>query len=199
MFNCRIFVKDRHQSKINADIKNYRCKNYRKFENQKKESFCNSLVKRIRIKDKIIYDLENNHSKLCNELTVNKMKIDTNIISDYKSFIEKCNNYMDNSVNYNKKEFTNALQKIYNDNKYNFLLKPNTIKNIIGKWKSNSVRFTKINAIINQYNKEGELILWEHTNTVIYLSNKKNPLPSEYYIWSCNSMISRARYLIIIF
>ena len=100
---------------------------------------------------------------------------------------------MDNSEIYNKKEFTNELQKIYNDNKYNFLLKPNTIKNIIGKWKSNSLRFTKFNAIINQYNKEGELILWDHTNTIIYLSNKKNPLPSEYYIWSSNSMISRAR------
>ena len=193
LYDGRLFVKDRHQSKVNTDIINYRCKNYRKFENQKNGSFCNALLKRIKLKDKIIYDLENNHSKLCNERTINKIKIDSNIISDYKSFIEKCNKFMDNSEIYNKKEFTNELQKIYNDNKYNFLLKPNTIKNIIGKWKSNSLRFTKFNAIINQYNKEGELILWDHTNTIIYLSNKKNPLPSEYYIWSSNSMISRAR------
>jgi len=193
IYRGRLFVKDRHQSKVNSDIINYRCKNYRKFENQKNGSFCNALVKRIKINDKIIYDLENNHSKVCNELTINKMKIDSNIISDYKSFIEKCNNYMDNTEIYNKKEFTIALQKIYNDNKYAFLLKPNTIKNIIGKWKSNSLRFTKFNALNNQFNKEGELILWDHTNTIIYLSNKKNPVPSEYYIWSCNSMISRAR------
>ena len=193
LYNGRLFFKDRHQSKVNTDIINYRCKNYRKFENQKNGSFCNALVKRIKIKNKIIFDLENNHSKLCNDRIINKIKIDSNIISDYKSFIEKCNKFMDNSEIYNKKEFTNKLQKICNDNKYNFLLKPNTIKNIIGKWKSNSLRFTKFNAIINQYNKEGELILWDHTNTIIYLNKIKNPLPSEYYIWSSNSMILRAR------
>ena len=80
---------------------------------------------------------------------------------------------MDNSEIYDIKEFTNALQKIYNDNKYTFLLKQNTIKNIIGKWKSNSLQFTEFNAINNQYNKEGVLILWDHTNTITYLSNKK--------------------------
>ena len=160
-------------------IINYRCKNYRKYENQKKGSFCNALVKRIKIKDKLVYELENNHSKLCNELTLNTLKNKSNLISDYKSYIEKCNLYMDKSEIYNKKEFTIALQNIYNENKYCFLLKPNTIKNIIGKWKANSLRFTKFNAIINQYNKEGELILWEHSNTIIYLSNKKNPIPSE--------------------
>ena len=73
------------------------------------------------------------------------------------------------------------------------MLKPNIIKNIIGKWKSNSLSFTKFNTITNQYNKDGELILLEDTNTIIYLSNKKNPIPSEFYIWSCNNMISRER------
>ena len=97
---------------------------------------------------------------------------------------------MNQSKNYNMKEFNIALQNIYNKNKYNFLVKPNDIKNIIGKWKSNSLRFTKFNAIINQYNKEGELILWKRKNTIIYLSNKKNQIPSEYYIRSGNAMIS---------
>ena len=35
MFNDRVFVIDRYQSKTNFDIINYRCKNYRKYENQK--------------------------------------------------------------------------------------------------------------------------------------------------------------------
>ena len=80
---------------------------------------------------------------------------------------------MDQSEIYNKKEFNIALQNIYNKNKYNFLLKPNIIKNIIGKWKSNSLSFTKINTITNQYNKDGEIILLEDTNTIIYLNNKR--------------------------
>ena len=105
MFNGRLFVKDRHQSKLNSDKINYRCKNYRKFENQKNGSFCTALVKRIKLKDKITFDLENNHSKICNDLTLNKIINNSHIISDYKSFIEKCKNYIDNSDIFNKKDF----------------------------------------------------------------------------------------------
>ena len=66
---------------------------------------------------------------------------------------------MDNSEIYIKRELTNELQKIQNENKYNFLLKSNIIKNIIGKFKFNPLIFTKFNEIINQYNEEGDLIL----------------------------------------
>ena len=97
MYNSRIFVKDRHQSKVNSDIINYRCKNYRKYEDQKRGNFCNALVKRKKIKDIIIYELENYHSKLCNDLIVNSIKNNSSIIADYKLFIEKCNNYMNQS------------------------------------------------------------------------------------------------------
>ena len=41
--------------------------------------------------------------------------------------------------------------------------------------------------------KNNELILWDYINTVIYSSSKKNEIPSEYFIWSSNQMISRAR------
>ena len=85
------------------------------------------------------------------------------------------------------------LQNIYNENNYNFALKENTIKNIIGRWKHNSLKFTKYNALEHRYNKNNELILWDYVNTVIYSSNKKNEIPSEYFIWSSNQMISRAR------
>ena len=77
----------------------------------------------------------------------NKKKIQTNLIGNYNDYLNKCYNYLDSSENYNKTEFKNALQNIYNENKYNFRLKENTIKNIIGRWKSNSLRFTKYNAI----------------------------------------------------
>ncbi len=58
-------------------------------------------------------------------------------------------------------------------NKYNFQLKENTIKNIIGRWKSNSLRFTKYNALENRYYKNNELILWQYNKSTIYTSNKK--------------------------
>ena len=65
MLNGRLFVKDRYKSKVNSDLLNYRCKNYRKYENQKNGNLCNALVKRKKIKDIIIYELQNYHSKLC--------------------------------------------------------------------------------------------------------------------------------------
>ena len=85
------------------------------------------------------------------------------------------------------------LQNIYNENNYKFALKENTIKNIIGRWKQNSLKFTKYNALEHRYNKNNELILWDYVNTIIYSSNKKKEIPSEYFIWSSNQMISRAR------
>ena len=93
----------------------------------------------------------------------------------------------------NRKKFNLESQNIYNENKYDFQLKANTIKNIIGRRKSNSLRFTKYNAVENRYNKRNELILWEDNNCAIFTSNKKYPIPSEYFIWTSNSIISRAR------
>ena len=85
------------------------------------------------------------------------------------------------------------MQNIYNENKYIFKLKENTIKNIIGRWKSNSLRFTKYNALENRTNKNNELRLWEYNNSSIYISNKKKPINSEYFIWTTDMIIARAR------
>ena len=83
---------------------------------------------------------------------------------------------IDGTKNFDKgKDFTINLQNIYNENHYNFQLKENTIKNIIGRWKSNSLRFTKYNAIENRYNKNKELILWEYNNTTIFTTVVSTP------------------------
>ena len=37
------------------------------------------------------------------------------------------------------------------------------------------------------------MILWEYNNSALFTSNKKSPVSSEYFIWSCNQMIARAR------
>ncbi len=42
--------------------------------------------------------------------------------------------------------------------------------------KNNSLRFTKYNVLINNFNKNKDLILLEHARNVIYLSNKKDPI-----------------------
>ena len=33
----------------------------------------------------------------------------------------------------------------------------------------------------------------EHSNTVIYLNNKKDPINAEYFIWTIDSIIERSR------
>jgi hypothetical protein len=194
LFDGKIFIIDRRQTSKYPDIINYRCKNYRKNERNRKELFCKAILKRKKDKKKIYYILEKEHSKECLELIIQNKKIETNLIGNYNDFINKCYNYLDSTENYNKKEFRIALENIYNENKYNYKLKENTIKNIIGRWRSNSLRFTKYNAIEHKYSKINELIFFcEYNNCAIYTSNKKYPISSEYFIWSSSQIIARAR------
>ena len=193
LYDGKKFVKDRHQNNDYPKIINYRCIYYRKNESKRQSLFCNALVKRKEGKNFVYFILDKQHSKECDSLSTVKKKEDTNLIGNYNDFINKCFKYLDSTEFYNKKEFTINLQNIYNENKYNFRLKENTIKNIIGRWKSNSLRFTKYNAIENRFNKNNELILWEYNNRPIFTRNKKNPYPSEYFIWSTNQIIARER------
>ena len=73
------------------------------------------------------------------------------------------------------------------------MLKENKIKNIITRWKHNSLKFTKYNALEHKYNKNHELVLWDYENTVVYSSNKKKEIPSEFFIWLSNQIIARER------
>ena len=114
------------------------------------------------------------HSSLCNKFLVIKKDNESDVILHYNNFILKCKFYLDSQEIYNRKDFTSKLQEIYNENRYNFNLKENTIKNIISRWKTNSLRFTKYNALYNKFNKQKKLILWAHEETVIFSSNKKN-------------------------
>ena len=98
------------------------------------------------------------HSSLCNKFLVIKKDNEIDVILHYNNFILKCNFYLDSQEIYNRKDFTAKLQEIYNENKYNFNLKENTIKNIISRWKTNSLRFTKYNALDNKFNKQKELM-----------------------------------------
>ena len=93
------------------------------------------------------------HSSLCNKFLVIKKDNESDVILHYNDFILKCNSYLDSQEIYNRKDFTEKLQEIYNENKYNFNLKENTIKNIISRWKTNSLRFTKYNALDNKFNQ----------------------------------------------
>ena len=134
-YDGKLFVKDRHQGKLNNKVINYRCKHNRKDERIRTTAFCKALIKRKIEKKSIYYILENSHSKECNDLYLVNIKNETNLIGNYNDFINKCFAFLDSTETYNKKEFSNKLLEIYNENKYNFKLKENTIKNIIGRWK----------------------------------------------------------------
>ena len=193
LYDGYVFYEDPHKPQKYPQISNYRCSNYRKNERLLKNQFCNALLKRKEEKNTIYFILEKNHSDECIKLHSITKKTETNLIGNYNDYINKCFKYLDSTEEYNKKEFTIKLQNIYNENKYDFRLKENTIKNIISRWKTNSLRFTKYSAIENRFNKKEELILWEYNNSSIFTSNKKNPIPSEYFIWSSDQMIARSR------
>ena len=153
LYDGHVFNKDTHKPSQYQKIINYRCVNYRKNERRRSTQFCNALLKRKEENKMIYYSLEKSHSKECLELLTIIKKTETNLIGNYNDYLNKCFKYLDTTEEYNKKDFTLKLQNIYNENKYNFHLKENTIKNIIGRWKNNSLRFTKYNSIENRYNK----------------------------------------------
>ena len=122
------------------------------------------FTKKKENKKSIYYILEKNHSKECLELITTNIKFETNLIGTYNDYINRCFKYFDSTEEYNKKEFKTVLQNIYNENKYSFKLKENTIKNIIGRWKANSLRFTKYNAIKINITK---IMNWDYGNIII--------------------------------
>ena len=187
------FYEDSHRPNNYPKTINYRCSNYRKNQRTRTSQFCNALLKRKTEKNTIYFVLEKPHSVECLECHTKNKKIETNLIGNYNDYINKCFKYLDSTEEYNKKDFKLKLQNIYNENKYDFRLKENTIKNIIGRWKNNSLRFTKYNAIENRFNKNNELILWEYNNIGIFTSNNKFPFPSEYFIWTSDPIIARSR------
>lgn len=72
-------------------------------------------------------------------------------------------------------------------------MKEYTIKELIKKRKKYSTKFTKYSALDNYKNKDSDLILWRYENLLIYTHDKKNPIRSEYFIWSTGEIISRGR------
>ena len=187
------FKKYDKQPKSYPQIINYRCIYKRKNEHIKNTYFCHAIVKRITENKKFYFKLSKKHSEEFINLFINKIKNISNIIGNYNDFIEKRQNYLNNQKLYDKAVFKAILLKIYNEHKYNFKLKEYTLENIIRKWKSSSIKFTKYQAIENGENEEGKLILWDYETTILYLSNKKKPILCEYFIWSYDSIIARLR------
>ena len=87
-------------------------------------------MKRIIYKKKYyIYQLYQNHSDKWDDLyksIVNKRE-KIKLLDDYSSYEFKCFKYLNRIEYYNKKEIEMKLRDIYNNNKFSFLLKNNTI------------------------------------------------------------------------
>ena len=151
------------------------------------------MIKRFIENSSIRYEVVKEHSKNCIKLAIDYSNDNSEILKNYEDFKELCNKYMNTIECYSKKEIKKRLLEIYKNNKFNFEIKPYTLDYIINDWKKNSNKFTKFIALENAYNQNDELILWDHRNPILYVSNKKNQILSEYFIWSHNQIIARAR------
>ena len=122
----------------------------------------------------------------CNNLSIEKIKIENNIksINKFTDFENYCYSILNSRETYNKKEI-----KI----KYEFELPDNLIDKIIKSWKQNSTKFTKYNVFENSKDEKRKLILFHYENCLIYIKEKSLPLQSEYFIWGCDEIIARAR------
>ena len=145
LYDETIFILDKKQAKNYPNVLNYKCKNFIKYEYKNKGFFWHAIVKRKKIAKTIIYDLTNKHSEECIKLMLNEVVNTTNIIKIFTEFISSSYQILDTKDTYNKYELIAELKDKYNDKKdeYNFKLKSNTISNIISRWKSQNLRFTK--------------------------------------------------------
>ena len=100
---------------------------------------------------------------------------------------------MNNSTIYDRRLFKEEFKKIYNQNKYNFLLTDNMLSNLINNWKNHSNRFTKLSLFDNQFFYENRLILREYRIIPIEENHKRSTASYEYVIYGNHEHIIRMR------
>ena len=68
---------------------------------------------------------------------------------------------MNSSTIFDRNLFKNKFKEIYNSYIYNLPISNNLLSNIITKWRNTSVRFTKANVLLNQYDYKSRMIFRE--------------------------------------
>lgn len=80
--------------------------------------------------------------------------------NEKEEFLNEC--IMNSSSIYDRRLFNEEFKKIYNDHKFNFLLKNNYLSNNISKWKQNGNRFKKTTVLNNATDYQNRNILKEY-------------------------------------
>ena len=161
-----------------------------------KGTFCNGTIIFILPHQNIKsgYFIKNEHSQQCIQLDNNIDIGEKNQKSkDKDNFIQKCEEIMNCSSIFDRNLFKNKFKEIYNSDKYSFPLSNNILSNIITKWRNTSVRFTKANVLLNQYDYKNRLIFREFRSINVETTSKKKPILLEYIIWGNDENISRLR------
>ena len=66
---------------------------------------------------------------------------------------------MNNSDIFDRNIFKEEFKKIYNNDHYNFSIDNIFLSNIITNWKRNTLKFHKLNILLNKYDFNNNLIL----------------------------------------
>ena len=213
LFNNRkykLFTRTKYIKKDKIKRLIYKCENLKKNERNcnkyKHSAFCNSKIEYIYPEQgvKSGYFIKKEHSLDCDNLY--KKSYDNNLKDNNKevltnkknnddkiSFIEKCENLMNNSSIYDRRLFKNEFKNIYNENKYSFEINDNFLSNIISKWRSKTDRFNKTTVLNNVYDYNNNQILREYRTLYIQIGNKSKPKKLEYIIWINNENLNRFR------
>ena len=80
---------------------------------------------------------------------------------------------MNSSSIFDRNLFKNQFKVIYNSYRYNFHISNNLLSNIITKCRNNSMRFDKVNVLINQCDYKNPLLFREFRLTNVETTSKK--------------------------
>ena len=108
-----------------------------------------------------------NHSNECIKLNLKKnIKINESI-DEYDEFVNKFNNIMNRSKEFNRSKYKEYFLKYYNKKKYKFEITDNKLTYIINKWKKESNKVSKHSIFDHIYDNNTSLILRDYRNFYI--------------------------------
>lgn len=127
------------------------------------------------------FEIEGERSDDCNNIYIRDNNINADI-TEYENYKNLCTIKSNSQQEYNRKNFINICQKIYNSKNWSFKLTESKISNFINNWLINSNKFKIFHFLENPLKRRSFQYLRNYTYTQAYNKTKKKITKIEFFI-----------------
>ena len=191
----KFYLMNKEKYAIKSNELKYFCNNnntYKNSTNAKRHSICKCQII-FNKKDNKYYYI-NGHTNECLNIKNKKYENIGNInkeITKYNEFKNILKDILNKEPLLNFTNFKERAEDIFRENKYEFELKTNTIKNIYYTWRNNSFIFKKYSIFENNLTTNNKIFLRDYINTFIYKSNGNGLYHHEHAIFASPFQINK--------